>query len=67
MTPRAGISYKKLWGGMLVMLNEREIKERVRLLLAWVQQTKKEMDERTAAYALKMQKERERKGVANYE
>jgi hypothetical protein len=49
------------------MLNEREILERVRLLLAWVAETKREMEKRTAAYALKVQKERERKGVANYE
>jgi hypothetical protein len=49
------------------MLNEREIFERVRLLIAWVAETKKEMEKRTAAYALKMQKEKERKGVASYE
>jgi hypothetical protein len=52
------------------MLNEKEIKERVRLLLAWVAETKREMELRTAAYAayaLKIQKEKERKGVASYE
>jgi hypothetical protein len=49
------------------MLNEKEILERVRLLMNWVAETKKEMEKRTAAYALKLQKDRERKGVANYE
>jgi hypothetical protein len=49
------------------MLNEKEIKERVRLLLNWIEETKREMKLRTAAYALKIQKEKERKGVASYE
>jgi hypothetical protein len=49
------------------MLSEREIFERAKFLMAWVQQIKKEMELRKAANALKIQKEKERKGVANYE
>jgi hypothetical protein len=53
------------------MLNEKEVLERARLLIAWIAETKREVEKITAERVLqgrlKIQKEKERKGVASYE